>query len=96
MKKLSWPHPQHQYKISNHFTSHRPKVKDIQIKEVCTFPHDEDVPNTAEENVQFITNLKFQSDNLCENVDDGSLEDKTNVKDYKIINLSKISKEESI
>ena len=47
------------------------------MKEVCTFPHVEDVPNVAEEKVQFIIDLRFQSDNLFENVHDVSLEDKS-------------------
>lgn len=40
--------------------------------------------------VKFIIYLKFQFDNLCENVHDFSLEDKTNIEDDEAIDLSKI------
>ena len=64
-------------------------MKDIQIKEVFASPYVEDVPNVVEEKIQFIIDLKFQCDNLYENVHDVSLEDKTNVKDDDVIDLSK-------
>ena len=44
----------------------------------------------SEENIQFISDLKFQSNNLCKNVHDVSLEDKTNVEDDEIFYLSRI------
>ena len=43
-----------------------------------------------EENVQFIINLKFQFDNLCKNVQDVSLEDKTSIENDEVFNLSKV------
>ena len=52
------------------------------------------MPNVAEEKVQFIIDLKFQFDNLCANVHDVSLEDKTNVKDDEVIDLSKFFKKD--
>ena len=44
--------------------------------------------------VKFIIYLKFQFDNLCKNVHDFSLEDKTNIEDDEAIDLSEILKEE--
>ena len=64
------------------------------MKEVYAFPYIEDVPSVVEGNVQFITDLKFQSDNLSENVHDVSLEDKSSVKDDKTFDLFGIFKEE--
>ena len=50
----------------------------------------EDLRKMSEENIQFIIDLKFQSNNLCENVHDVSLEDKTSVEDDEIFYLSGI------
>ncbi|KAH9718181.1 retrovirus-related pol polyprotein from transposon RE1 [Citrus sinensis] len=47
-----------------------------------------------EENVQFIIDLKFQSDKLSENVHDVYLEEKTSVEDDEIIDLSEFFKED--
>ena len=58
--------------ISYPIISQQLEVKDIQVKEVCTSPYVEDVPNVAEGKIQFIINLKFQSNILCENVHDVS------------------------
>ena len=52
------------------------------------------MPNIVEENVQFIIDLKFQSDKLSENVHDVYLEEKTSVEDDEIIDLSKFFKED--
>ena len=48
----------------------------------------EDVPISSPIlEVQFIINLKFQSNNLCQNVDDVSLKDKIGVEDTEIIDI---------
>ena len=47
------------------------------MKVIYVFPHVEDVSNIAEEKVHFIIDLRFQSDNLCENVHDVFFEDKS-------------------
>ena len=52
------------------------------------------MPNIVEENVQFIIDLKFQSDKLSENVHDVYLEEKTSVEDDEIIDLSEFFKED--
>ena len=52
-------------------------LNNFMVKEVCAFPRVEDVFNVVEEKVQFIIDLRFQSDNLFENVHDVSLEDKS-------------------
>ena len=64
------------------------------MKEVCASPHIEDVPKILDENVQFIINLKFQYDNMCENVHNVSLEDKTSIEDDEMFYLFGIFKEE--
>lgn len=51
---------------------------------------EENSHETPEENVQFIINLKFQFDNLCKNVQDVSLEDKTSIENDEVFNLSKV------
>ena len=53
---------------------------------------DENSLRMPKDEIQFIIDLKFQSNNLCENVHDVSLED--NVEDDETIDLSKIFKEE--
>lgn len=50
--------------------------------------------NVTEKKVQFIIDLKFQHNNLCDNVHDVSLEDKTSIKDDEIIESYEIFKEE--
>lgn len=48
----------------------------------------EDVPISSPIlEVQFIINLKFQSNNMCQNVDDVSLKDKIGVEDTEIIDI---------
>ena len=84
LKQLSLPHLGHQFEIPSLITSQQPEMKDVHMKEVCTSPHVEDLPNVAKKNKK-ITDLKFQSNGLCENVHDVSLEDKTNVEHDEII-----------
>ena len=52
------------------------------------------MPNIVKENVQFIIDLKFQSDKLFENVHDVYLEEKTSVEDDEIIDLFDFFKED--
>ena len=55
---------------------------------------EKDLHEMQEEKVQFIIDLKFQYDNLCENVHIISLEDKTSVEVDEVIDLYDIFKEE--
>lgn len=57
----------------------------VEKKDSLKMPKDE---------VQFLIDLKFQSNNLCKNVYNVSLEDKTSIEDDEVFDLSKIFKEE--
>lgn len=47
LKQLCLPHLGHQFEIPSLITSQQPEMKDVQIKDVYTSPHVEDLPNVA-------------------------------------------------
>ena len=54
---------------------------------------EEDSREMSEENVQFIIDLKFQPDNLCQNMHDVSLDNKIIIEDDDVIDLFEIFNE---